>query len=106
MTKIFISQPMSRKTDEEIKAERQRCEAWLCRIFGSAEVIDTFFLDEPPKDCKNPGLWYLGESLKAMSKVDVLVAWGDCSNARGCMVELEAAKLYGLPIIKNGGSDD
>lgn len=106
MTKLFISQPMKGFTDEEIKGNRRDCGAWLARVFGVAEVIDTFFLDEPPKDCKNPALWYLGESLKALSKADVLVQWGDCANARGCMIEKLAAQSYGIPIIKDGGKDD
>lgn len=107
MTRFFISQPMNGKTDAEIKAERQRCEAWLIKAFGSDnEAIDTFFLDEPPKDCKNSGLWYLGESIKALSQADVLVLWGDWGYARGCLIEREAAMQYGIPVIMNGGDDD
>lgn len=106
MTRFFISQPMAGLTDEEVKAERKRCTAWLARAFGGGEVIDTFFLDEPPKGCKNVGLWYLGKSLEALAKADVLVQWGDCYEGRGCLVEQYAAQLYGIPIIKKGGIDD
>lgn len=42
MTTFFISQPMNGKTDEEIKADRRKCEAWLTKAFGSATIIDSF----------------------------------------------------------------
>ena len=103
MTTFFISQPMNGKTDEEIKADRRKCEAWLVKAFGSATIIDGFIVEDPPKDCKNIGTWYLGESIKKLARADVLVLRGDWVNARGCLIEREIAIKYGIPIIENGG---
>ena len=58
MTTFFISQPMNGKTDEEIKADRRKCEAWLTKAFGSATIIDSFIAEDAPKDCKNIPVWY------------------------------------------------
>lgn len=77
MTTFFISQPMNGKTDEEIKADRRKCEAWLTKAFGSATIIDSFIAEDAPKDCKNIPVWYLGESIKQLARTDVLVLWGD-----------------------------
>lgn len=103
MTTFFISQPMNGKTDEEIKADRRKCEAWLAKTFGPATVIDSFIIEDPPKDCKNIPAWYLGESIRKLARADVLVLWGDWTNARGCLLEREVAIKYGIPVIENGG---
>lgn len=103
MTTFFISQPMNGKTDEEIKADRSKCQAWLLKAYRTVTIVDSFIAEDPPKDCKNIGAWYLGESIKALARADVLVLWGDWINARGCLIEREVAIKYGIPVIENGG---
>ena len=69
MKKLFISQPMKGKTNEEIRKERE--EAIFCakELTGNEiEVIDSFF-ENAPADARP--LWYLGESLKLLSTADV-----------------------------------
>lgn len=102
MARFFISQPTNGKTDEEIKADRRECEAWLSKAFGCAIVIDSFVIEDPPKDCNIP-VWYLAKSTEALSKADVLVLWGDWKKARGCLLKREIAIKYGIPVIVNGG---
>lgn len=41
--KLFISQPMRDKTDEEIKEEREKIIKEVEKLFGEVEVIDSFF---------------------------------------------------------------
>ena len=44
MKKLFISQPMRGKTDEEIKAERAKAVEAASELVGEpVEVIDSFF---------------------------------------------------------------
>lgn len=105
MPTFFISQPMNGKTDEEIKADRRKCEAWLASAFGSITIIDSLIAEDLPKDCNNILAWYLGESIKQLSRADVLVLWGDWKNSRGCLLEREVAIKYGIPVIENGGLD-
>ena len=51
MKKLFISQPMRDKTDEEIRAERARIVEAVTERFGEVEVIDSFF-ESAPHDAK------------------------------------------------------
>ena len=48
MKKLFISQPMRGKTDEEILAEREKAVASAEKLLGEkVEVIDSFFQKIP-----------------------------------------------------------
>lgn len=61
MKKLFISQPMKGKSDEDILAERQKAiKSAEEKIGEPVEVIDSFF-QEAPVDAKP--LWFLGKSL-------------------------------------------
>ena len=59
MKKLFISQPMKGKTDEEILKEREKAIASAKRNFvedEEIEVIDSFFLSAPA-DARLCGFW-------------------------------------------------
>lgn len=57
--KVFISQPMRGKTNEEIKAERERLIGKAREHYGAdIEVVDSFF-EGAPADARP--LWFLGE---------------------------------------------
>ena len=92
MTKIFISQPMNGKTNEEIKNERDSIIDRL-RENESVEIIDSFFKDAP-HDTKP--LWYLGESIKLMSEADIVFFCNGWQTARGCQIEHDCALEYGI----------
>ena len=69
MKKLFISQPMRGKTDEEILAERKKAIESAERNLGEpVEVIDSFF-QNAPADARP--LWFLGKSLELLSTVDI-----------------------------------
>lgn len=92
MTKIFISQPMNGKTNEEIENERNYIIDKL-RENESVEIIDSFFKDKPYE--ASP-LWYLGESIKLMSEADVVFFCNGWQTARGCQIEHDCALEYGI----------
>ena len=92
MTKIFISQPMNGKTNEEIKNKRDSIIDRL-RENESVEIIDSFFKDAP-HDTKP--LWYLGESIKLMSEADIVFFCNGWQTARGCQIEHDCALEYGI----------
>lgn len=61
MKKLFISQPMKGKTDEEILKEREKAIASAKRNFAEneeIEVIDSFF-QSAPADARP--LWFFGK---------------------------------------------
>lgn len=98
MKKLFISQPMKDKTDEEILKERQNAllqAAVVCE--EEVELIDSFF-QEAPHDAKP--LWFLGKSLELLSGADVAYFVPGWENARGCRIEHECAEEYGIQIME------
>ncbi|MFR5114240.1 DUF4406 domain-containing protein [Turicibacter sanguinis] len=97
MKKLFISQPMKGKTDEEILKERQMAiEKARNALSEDVEVIDSFF-QSAPVDAKP--LWFLGKSLELLSTADIAYFADGWENARGCKIEHECAIQYGIKII-------
>ena len=67
MKKLFISQPMKGKTNEEIEAERVKAVKEAKAVLNDdVEVIDSFFKDAPV-DARP--LWFLGKSIELLSMV-------------------------------------
>ncbi len=97
MKKLFISQPMNGKTNEEIKVERERIIASVKgALHEDVEVIDSFF-ENAPHDA-NP-LWFLGKSLQLLSTADVVYFAKGWEDARGCKIEHQCADEYNIPLI-------
>ena len=96
MKKLFISQPMRDKTDGEIKSERNEIVKRVTERFGEVEVIDSFF-ENAPHDAKP--LWFLGKSLEKLSEADIAYFAKGWESARGCKLEYECAKAYGITCI-------
>ena len=101
MKKLFISQPMQGKTDEEILAVRIAAAEATQRLLGEeVQVIDSFIKGAPEE--ARP-LWYLGESLKLLSCADVVYFAAGWESARGCRIEYDCAIAYEIPTIADGG---
>ena len=98
MKKIFISQPMRNKTDEEILIERENAIKFVKEKYGDdIQVIDSFF-QSAPVDAKP--LWFLGKSLELLSSADIAVFCKNWQEARGCKIEHECAVEYGIEVIQ------
>lgn len=97
MKKLFISQPMKDKTNEEIKAERERIIKEVTDKFGEVEVIDSFF-ENAPHDARP--LWFLGKSLELLSTADVAYFAKDWEKYRGCKIEHACAVEYGIDVME------
>ena len=99
MKKLFISQPMRGKTDEEILAEREKAIASAEKNLGEkVEVIDSFFQNAP---VEAKPLWYLGKSLELLSTADVAYFAKGWEDARGCRIENTCAIEYGITVIED-----
>lgn len=69
MKKLFISQPMKDKSDEEILKERENAIKSAEKLLGEpVEIIDSFF-QSAPVDARP--LWFLGKSLELLSTADI-----------------------------------
>ena len=97
MKKLFISQPMRGKSDEEILMEREKAIKAAEELVGEpVEVIDSFF-QNAPADAKP--LWFLGKSLELLSDADVAYFAPGWKDARGCIIEHDCAISYGIKSI-------
>ncbi len=102
--KAMLSQPMNGKTEEEIVATRNRAISFLQG--KGYEIVNTLFTDEwySNESMRNRGvvqipLCFLAKSLENMSLCHVVFFCKGWEDARGCRIEHEAAKAYGLEII-------
>ena len=109
---IFLSLPMKGRTDVDIQNT----------IFGMKRIITAMypndklvFIDnfnctpENLEDTKHQPLLYLGEAIKKMAKCDYIavIENHNCNlyNYRGCYIEEEVARNYGLYFIKVNDPD-
>lgn len=97
MKKLFISQPMRGKTDEEILVVRKLAIKQAQEVIGEdVEVIDSFFQDHPTFD---KPLKYLAASIALLADADVAYFAKGWHEARGCKIERMCAISYGIKIV-------
>lgn len=99
MKKLFISQPMHGKTNEEIEFERNKAiEVASKQLNKEVEVIDSFFKDRPV--LTNP-LLCLAKSLELLATADIAYFADGWEQARGCRIEHLCAEEYNIPVINS-----
>ena len=97
MIKVFISQPMKDKTNEQIEKEREQIISFAKKECGDdIEIIDSFFKDAP-HDARP--LWFLGKSLELLSTADIIIMGKGWVDARGCRIEQLCANEYGIKVL-------
>lgn len=104
MLKAMLSQPMADKTHEEI-VETRECAIHALQELGY-EIVNTLFADEwygkeamEARGVVQIPLCFLAKSLENMSLCHAAYFCKGWEQARGCRIEHEAAKAYGLKII-------
>ncbi len=102
--KAMISQPMAGLSEDEIVRTRDKAIKALEKM--GYEVVNTLFTDEwySKEQMKERGvvqipLCFLAKSLENMSLCHAAYFCKGWERARGCRIEHEAAKAYGLVII-------
>ena len=99
--KVFISQPMHGRTDEEILKEREEVVEWIKHVTTeSMEIISTLKQSQVPDGVKNKRIWYLGHSIIKLAEADLVIFVNDWEKANGCQIEYEVAKKYKIPFIQ------
>lgn len=96
MIRLFISQPMRDKTDEEIKAEREQAVRVVKDYIPDTEieVIDSFF-ESAPHDAAPA--WFLGKSIELLSGANAAYFCNGWDQYRGCKIEHTVCREYGIP---------
>lgn len=110
MKKIFLSLPMSGRTDEEIKAqiEEMKAEFLLKNPFDKGEEIifvDNFeemevvtnTFDPFEGERKTEVLYYLGRAINKLGYCDGVYFGKGWARARGCIIEWETCMKYKIP---------
>ena len=95
--KVFISQPMRGLKSVEIEKLRNQIKKAVRNEYG--KDVDFVTADIKP-------LTALGVSISVMSTADLVVFAPNWSDARGCMIEHECCRLYGVESIEAGYTDD
>lgn len=102
--RAMLSQPMAGKTEEEIREARERAISVL--EAKGYEIVNTLFTDEwySQENMKERGvvqipLCFLAKSLENMSLCHAAYFCKGWEYARGCRIEHETAKAYGLEVI-------
>ena len=96
--KIMISIPMAGKTPCEIMMKVDKATKYLEGL--GYEVLDTYFQNHFVDNAHtNMPLFYLARSLSFMSDCDAVYFCHGWDNSRGCIIEHEAAKAYGLEML-------
>ena len=105
--KAMLSQPMAGRSEEEIVSTRNRAISELEAI--GFEVVNTLFTGEwysnesmEKRGVKSVPLCFFAKSIEKMSLCDAAYFCKGWENARGCSLEHEVAKAYGVTIIYEG----
>jgi len=101
--KVFISQLMRGRTQDEIRAERIQIERRVLERYPNAEFIDSILAPDRYSGLQGnqQPLWCLGDSLKLLAHADLMVLGKDARSGRGCVIEIACANAYGIPILED-----
>ena len=95
--KVFISSPMRGKSYEQLIQERKNIITEITPLIP----IDVEFINSIIKSpTEHPALWYLGTALQMLSQADLAVFSKGWDKARGCRIEYQCAKEYGIPTLE------
>ena len=109
---IFISQPMTGKSEEEILATRQKEIEKIHQFFDAdgveINIIASYINDATRKrfeehvsDNINWDIYWLSQSLQKLALADTIWLCDGWGHSKGCKIELECAMKYGLDIVSS-----
>jgi len=100
----MVSQPMTGKSEEEVKRVRKDAIKKLCEL--GYEVVATTYVNEEEhkkylksKTIIQHPIFYLSKTLEQMSFCNAVYFCKGWSNSKGCMIEHYVASIYGLTMI-------
>lgn len=107
---IFISQPMTGRSEEEILATRQREIEKIHQRFDAdgeqVNIIASYIDDATRKHFKehvsddiNWDIFWLSQSLERLAMADIIWLCDGWEYSNGCNIELECATRYGVGIM-------
>lgn len=96
--KLYVSQPMANRSEEDILSERADMMAYACAKLDCEfrEIPKTsprFMKGHHPAEC-------LGQSIQLMAQADMVVFAPGWDSARGCIIEHAVCDAYKIPYIE------
>lgn len=98
VVKVFISQPMTGRTDEEITEERIKAISAVQKKYPLCYVMEINSFNKGALNNSDP-ITELGRCVSLMADANVVVFCKGWANSKGCNVEYEVALQYDLPLI-------
>ncbi len=110
---IFISQPMSGKSEEEILATRQEAIDKIHQLASKdgeqVNIIDSYIDDATRNEFQGRGgdainwdIYWLSQSLQKLALADTIWFCEGWEHSKGCNIEFACAIQYGLGIVYSG----
>ena len=118
MIKVFISQPMQGKTEEEIMEIREKAiksirDRKMKKVLAGFDcinvlrddpheeivIMDSYFADYNPDSGCIP-LKYLAKAIEMLADADIAYFAKGWQDARGCRIENKCAIEYGIKVIE------
>ena len=97
--RIFLSLGMRGRDEkailEDIAMATRYAKSMYAESATECEVINTYSQEEAPEDASR--IYYLGRSIQVLGSCDQVWFINDWENYRGCLVEYEVCKIYGIP---------
>ena len=104
--RVFLSFPMHRKTDEQIKYEIEMMKAFYLSVYPDHKDRVIFVhnykentVDRKPTVSNRDRLYYLGEALQMLSTCDQAVFHPHWRESHGCQIEKQACKLFNIIVV-------
>lgn len=98
IVKVFISQPMTGRTDEEITLERIKAISAVAKRYPRCYVMEIASFNKGALNKSDP-ITELGRCVSLMADAEVVVFCDGWKDSRGCNVEHEVAMQYSIPQI-------
>lgn len=93
--RIFLSLGMSGRDETDVLRDIEEATFYIKRMDPGCDVINTYQQEEVSEDA---GPTYcLGRSIQILGSCDQVWFLNDWKNYRGCLVEHEVCKMYGIP---------
>ena len=97
--RIFLSLGMRDRDEKDVLHDIEEATLYAKAMMSSAytecEMVDTYQQEEAPEDAGPT--YYLGRSIQILGSCDQVWFINDWKNYRGCRVEYEVCKTYGIP---------
>lgn len=96
--KVFISVGMSSRNEEDVRKDIARATSKIQEKFKNydVEIVHNYDIEGP----ENAGrMWYLGNAIVKMDKCDAIFFTTDYHEHKGCLIEENVARFYGLERI-------